>query len=228
MVSTSVARAEPSDSMGSRPRVTKHCRAGASPEQDQVRLSVVSTGTATVSTCAAWLYLLLSLLLTHCSPWRSPASSSRVTGAACMRIRQQEVGHVAASRGCLGTEGGVGLAFLRHLDTRPMAPADSCRYQQAQLHAGKHPTDPAINALTGVPGYRGRSEAFPTAPEHPTHGTHRQLQVPAAQLHVSAAVQLAKAPGSTLHTGAQTRAPMLSPVCSACTWRPVARWTLRG
>ena len=62
VVSTSVARAEPSDSMGSRPRVTKHCRAGASPEQDQVRLSVVSTGTATVSTWAAWL------LLSHCSP----------------------------------------------------------------------------------------------------------------------------------------------------------------
>ena len=52
VVSASVARAEPSDSMGSRPRVTRHCRAGASPEQDQVRLSVVSTGTATVSTCA--------------------------------------------------------------------------------------------------------------------------------------------------------------------------------
>ena len=52
VVSTSVARADPSDSMGSSPRVTKHCLAGASPEQDQVRLSVVSTGTATVSTCS--------------------------------------------------------------------------------------------------------------------------------------------------------------------------------
>ena len=51
MVSASVARAEPSDSMGSRLRVTRHCLAGASPEHDQVRLSVVSTGTATVSTC---------------------------------------------------------------------------------------------------------------------------------------------------------------------------------
>ena len=51
VVSASVARAEPSDSIGSRLLVTRHCLAGASPEQDQVRLSVVSTGTATVSTC---------------------------------------------------------------------------------------------------------------------------------------------------------------------------------
>ena len=51
MVSASVARAEPSDSMGSRPRVTRHCLAGASPEHDHVRLSVVRTGTATVRTC---------------------------------------------------------------------------------------------------------------------------------------------------------------------------------
>lgn len=42
--------AEPSASSGSSPRVTRHCRAGDSPLQDQVRLSVVSTGTATVST----------------------------------------------------------------------------------------------------------------------------------------------------------------------------------
>lgn len=57
MVSVSVARAEPSASKGNRPRVTRHWRAGASPEQVQVKLSVVSTGTATVRTGMLGLYL---------------------------------------------------------------------------------------------------------------------------------------------------------------------------
>lgn len=57
MVSVSVARAEPSASKGNRPRVTRHWRAGASPEQVQVKLSVVSTGTATVRTGMLGRYL---------------------------------------------------------------------------------------------------------------------------------------------------------------------------
>lgn len=60
VVSVSVARAEPSASSGSRPRVTKHCRAGCSPEHVHVRLSVVSTGTATVSTGMLGRYLATS------------------------------------------------------------------------------------------------------------------------------------------------------------------------
>jgi hypothetical protein len=40
--------AEPSARMGTRPREDRHCRAGASEEHCQVRLSVVSTGTTTV------------------------------------------------------------------------------------------------------------------------------------------------------------------------------------
>ena len=57
VVSVSVALAEPSASRGSSPLVMRHCLAGASPEQVQVRLSVVSTGTATVSTGMLGLYL---------------------------------------------------------------------------------------------------------------------------------------------------------------------------
>ncbi len=57
MVSVSVALAEPSASKGSSPLVMRHCLAGASPEQVHVRLSVVNTGTATVSTGIFGLYL---------------------------------------------------------------------------------------------------------------------------------------------------------------------------
>ena len=57
VVSVSVALAEPSASKGSSPLVMRHCRAGASPEQVHVRLSVVNTGTATVSTGMFGLYL---------------------------------------------------------------------------------------------------------------------------------------------------------------------------
>lgn len=57
VVSVSVALAEPSARSGSRPRVMRVCLAGASPEQVHVRLSVVSTGTATVSTGMLGLYL---------------------------------------------------------------------------------------------------------------------------------------------------------------------------
>lgn len=60
VVSVSVARAEPSARRGSRPRVIRHCRAGCSPLQVQVRLSVVSTGTATVSTGMLGLYFATS------------------------------------------------------------------------------------------------------------------------------------------------------------------------
>ena len=56
MVSVSVARAEPSANRGMRLRVTKHCLAGPSPEHVHVRLSVVRTGTATVSTGMDGLY----------------------------------------------------------------------------------------------------------------------------------------------------------------------------
>ena len=61
VVSVSVARAEPSASRGSSPRVTRHCLAGPSPEHVHVRLSVVSTGTATVSTGMEGRYLATSL-----------------------------------------------------------------------------------------------------------------------------------------------------------------------
>ena len=53
VVSESVARAEPSASSGSSPRVTRHCRAGASPAQSQHRCRVssepmvLSSGSAT-------------------------------------------------------------------------------------------------------------------------------------------------------------------------------------
>jgi len=57
VVSVSVALAEPSASKGSSPLVMRHCLAGASPEQVHVRLSVVNTGTATVSTGMFGLYL---------------------------------------------------------------------------------------------------------------------------------------------------------------------------
>ena len=57
VVSVSVARADPSASKGSSPLVMRHCRAGASPEQVQVKLSVVKTGTATVRTGMLGLYL---------------------------------------------------------------------------------------------------------------------------------------------------------------------------
>lgn len=57
VVSVSVALAEPSASKGNSPLVMRHCRAGASPEQVHVRLSVVNTGTATVSTGMFGLYL---------------------------------------------------------------------------------------------------------------------------------------------------------------------------
>lgn len=60
VVSESVARAEPSARRGSRPRVMRVCLAGASPEQVQLRLSVVSTGTATVSTGMLGRYLATS------------------------------------------------------------------------------------------------------------------------------------------------------------------------
>ena len=57
VVSESVARVLPCASSGSRPRVIRHCRAGCSPLQVQVSESVVSTGTATVSTGMAGRYL---------------------------------------------------------------------------------------------------------------------------------------------------------------------------
>ena len=57
VVSESVARAEPSARRGSSPLVIRVCLAGASPEQVQVKLSVVSTGTATVSTGMLGRYL---------------------------------------------------------------------------------------------------------------------------------------------------------------------------
>ena len=60
VVSVSVALAEPSASKGNSPLVMRHCRAGASPEQVHVRLSVVNTGTATVSTGMFGLYLATS------------------------------------------------------------------------------------------------------------------------------------------------------------------------
>ena len=60
VVSVSVARAEPSASRGSSPRVIRHWRAGPSPEHVHVRLSVVSTGTATVSTGIDGRYLATS------------------------------------------------------------------------------------------------------------------------------------------------------------------------
>ena len=60
MVSESVARVLPCASSGSRPRVIRHCRAGCSPLQVQVSESVVSTGTATVSTGMAGRYLATS------------------------------------------------------------------------------------------------------------------------------------------------------------------------
>ena len=60
VVSVSVARALPSARRGNRPRVIRHCLAGCSPLQVQVRLSVVSTGTATVSTGMLGLYLATS------------------------------------------------------------------------------------------------------------------------------------------------------------------------
>jgi hypothetical protein len=52
-----VARALPSASSGSRPRVMRHWRAGASLEHVHVRLSVVRTGTATVRTGTSGRYL---------------------------------------------------------------------------------------------------------------------------------------------------------------------------
>lgn len=60
VVSVSVARALPSARRGKSPRVMRHCLAGCSPLQVQVRLSVVSTGTATVSTGMLGLYLATS------------------------------------------------------------------------------------------------------------------------------------------------------------------------
>ena len=60
VVSESVARVLPCASSGSRPRVIRHCRAGCSPLQVQVSESVVSTGTATVSTGMAGRYLATS------------------------------------------------------------------------------------------------------------------------------------------------------------------------
>lgn len=44
VVSLSVARAEPSARTGIRPRVMRHCRAGASPLHDHVRLSAGGPG----------------------------------------------------------------------------------------------------------------------------------------------------------------------------------------
>jgi hypothetical protein len=61
VVSVSVALAEPSARRGRRPRVMRHCLAGASPLHVQVRLSVVNTGTATVSTGTRGRYLATSL-----------------------------------------------------------------------------------------------------------------------------------------------------------------------
>lgn len=60
VVSESDARALPDASSGSRPRVMRHCRAGCSPLHVQVSESVVSTGTATVSTGMAGRYLATS------------------------------------------------------------------------------------------------------------------------------------------------------------------------
>jgi len=60
VVSESEARALPCASSGSRPRVMRHCRAGCSPLHVHVSESVVSTGTATVSTGMAGRYLATS------------------------------------------------------------------------------------------------------------------------------------------------------------------------
>lgn len=60
VVSVSVARALPSARRGSSPRVMRHCLAGCSPLHVHVRLSVVSTGTATVSTGMLGLYFATS------------------------------------------------------------------------------------------------------------------------------------------------------------------------
>jgi hypothetical protein len=53
----SVARADPSASSGSKPRVARHWRAGASLLHAHVSASVVKTGTATVSTGTMGRYL---------------------------------------------------------------------------------------------------------------------------------------------------------------------------
>lgn len=50
VVSVSVARADPSASSGMSPRVSSDCRAGPSPLHVHVNMSVLSSGTATVST----------------------------------------------------------------------------------------------------------------------------------------------------------------------------------
>ena len=92
VVSVSVARADPSASRGSSPRVIRHCRTGCSPLHVQVRLSVVSTGTATVSTGMLGRYLAtrravepprVSTTISDACTWLHPKglchSSRRVT-----------------------------------------------------------------------------------------------------------------------------------------------------
>lgn len=96
MVSVSVARAEPSASKGNRPRVMRHWRAGASPEQVQVRLSVVSTGTATVRTGMLGRYLATRRAV---EPPRVSTTMRDACTCGCNKLRCRELRDDACGAG---------------------------------------------------------------------------------------------------------------------------------